>query len=217
MEAKNNQRINKNYETNKDEKYGANCKAAIILISGNKSNVGEVLNTNNELSEILGYDKKDIIGTNISKIMPSAIGQKHNELIKEYFHKRGSAKQSSSHDNEKVVFALHKIGCIVACTLFHKLVPNLIKGIQLIGFIFLADDLTELRMGEEKVKADVLAIVLTDSTWAIHGFSAKFARLFHLDLNTVDIRRYLNAEEKLNIGKLIPEIEDNDNYAKVNA
>ena len=94
MEAKNNQRINKNYETNKDEKYGANCKAAIILISGNKSNMGEVLNTNNELSEIFGYDKKDIIGTNIFKIMPGAIGQKHNELIKEYFHKRGSAKQS---------------------------------------------------------------------------------------------------------------------------
>ena len=53
-EAKNNQRIKRNFDSNKDEKYGANCKAAIILISGNKSNVGEVLNANNELSQILG-------------------------------------------------------------------------------------------------------------------------------------------------------------------
>ncbi|MDR3547095.1 MAG: PAS domain S-box protein [Candidatus Pacebacteria bacterium] len=214
-EAKNNQRIRRNYESNKDEKYGANCKAAIILISGNKSNIGEVLNANNELAETLGYDKRDIIGANISKIMPSAIGQKHHELIKEYFHKRGSSKQSSNYDNEKIVFALHKLGHIVPCTLFHKLVPNLVKGIQLIGFIFLADDLAVIRPGEEKVKHEFLAIVLTDTTWAIHGFNSKFARLFHLDLTTVDIRRYLNAEEKLNIGKLVPEIEDNDNLAKM--
>ena len=164
--------------------------------------------------KFLGYDKKDIIGTNISKIMPGAIGQKHNELIKEYFHKRGSTKQSV-HDNEKIVFALHKLGCLVPCTLFHKLVPNLVKGIQLIGFIFQADDVSRLRLGEEKVKPELLAIVLTDGNWAIHGFNAKFARFFHLDLAAVDIRRYLNAEEKLNIGKLIPDIEDSDNLSKM--
>jgi len=199
----------------KDEKYGANCKAAIILISGNKSNIGEVLNANNELSEILGYDKKDIISANISKIMPSAIGQKHHELIKEYFHKRGSSKNSQSHDVDKIVFALHKQGHLVPCTLFHKLVPNLVRGIQLIGFIFAAEDLAVIRPGEEKVKHEFLAIVLTDATWAIHGFNSKFAKLFHLDLGTVDIRRYLNAEEKLNIGKLIPEIDDTDNLGKM--
>ena len=197
-----------------NEKYGANCNAAIILISGNKANIGEVLSANNELIEILGYDKNDIISSNISKIMPSVVGQRHNELIKKYFYKRGS-RNSSTYDNEKLVFAMHKEGHLIACTLRHKIVPNLVKGIQLIGFIFKAEDLSSIRPGEEKQKTNTLAIVLTDNNWGIHGFNSQFAKIFYLDLISVDIRRYLNAEEKLNVAKLIPEIGDNEQLERM--
>eukprot|EP00826_Nyctotherus_ovalis_P024524 TRINITY_DN18959_c0_g1_i1.p2 TRINITY_DN18959_c0_g1~~TRINITY_DN18959_c0_g1_i1.p2 ORF type:complete len:148 (+),score=36.41 TRINITY_DN18959_c0_g1_i1:120-563(+) len=124
--------------------------------------------------------------------MPGVIGQQHNGLIKVYFDKRGSTKRGSSYDNEKIVFAMHIEGHLIACTLRHKIVPNLVKGIQLIGFIFRAEDLSSIRPGEEKQKPNVLAVVLTDSNWGIHGFNSQFAKIFHLDLAAVDIRRYLN-------------------------
>eukprot|EP00826_Nyctotherus_ovalis_P016414 TRINITY_DN14749_c0_g1_i2.p1 TRINITY_DN14749_c0_g1~~TRINITY_DN14749_c0_g1_i2.p1 ORF type:complete len:285 (-),score=86.01 TRINITY_DN14749_c0_g1_i2:171-1025(-) len=213
-EVKHNQEIQRNYDTGKDKKYGANCKATIILMSGNKSNIGEVLSANNELTSILGYTKKEMIGSNISKAMPSIIGEKHNQLVQDYFQKQEATKNVAG-DMEKLVFAMHKEGYLVPCTLRHKLIPNLIKGIQLIGFIFKADDLGEIRQGEEKVSPSSLAIVLTDSTWGIHGFDDRFARILHLDLTSVDIRRYLNAEEKLNIAKLVPDLDGSEQLEKM--
>ena len=48
------------------------------------------------------------------------------------------------HDGELVVFALSKKGSIVPCTLMIKLVPNLRRGIQFIGFLIETDDLSSI-------------------------------------------------------------------------
>ena len=214
-EVNNNQEVQRNYDVISDKKYGANCNAAIILMSGNKSNIGEVLSANNELLEILGYTKKEIIGSNISKAMPSIIGEKHHLLIQDYFQKQEASKHNSAYDAEKLVFGMHKEGYLVPCTLKHRLIPDLTKGIQLIGFIFKADDLSDIRPGEERVNSNTLAIVLTDSSWNIHGFNNRFARILHLDLTNIDIRRYFNAEEKLNIGKFIIDLDGNEQHEKM--
>ena len=35
---------------------------AILTISGNKINLGSILNSNNEIKELLGYNKNDLLG-----------------------------------------------------------------------------------------------------------------------------------------------------------
>lgn len=51
---------------NKDEelskKKGPSTSIAILTISGNKINIGSILNSNNEIKDLLGFNKNDILG-----------------------------------------------------------------------------------------------------------------------------------------------------------
>ena len=51
-------------------------------------------------------------------------------------------------------------------------------------------------------------MIITDRNWSIHGFNKTCADLFGINLENVNIRRYLNAEEKLNLAKMIPQLDD---------
>ena len=141
--------LQKKYLSEKERKYGANSPAGILLVSGNKQNIGEVLGANNELSEVLGYLKADLIHSNVSKVMPVIIGEKHNELIKRYFDKNEESTKRYI-DNEGIALALHRDGSIIPVTILIKLVPNLLMGIQFIGFLLPLFDLKEFRPGEEQ-------------------------------------------------------------------
>ena len=56
--------------------------------------LGTVLDCNNEITRILGYDKEELIEENISHIMPKAYGDLHDDFIKNFL----------SSSEEKVVF-----------------------------------------------------------------------------------------------------------------
>ena len=198
--------ITRKCQESQEDKYGTNSKAAIILISGNKKNVGEVLNINNELAELLGYDKLDMIGSNIGKLMPSQLSDKHDDLIRKYFEKPASERIQD--EKEKIVYGMNKSGLIIPCSFIHKIVPTLDKGIQLIGFLLPAENISELRVGEENLTVDEVALILTDNNWNIHGFNLKAAKLFGIDPNLINIRRYFTSDELLNLSKLIPRLED---------
>lgn len=53
--------------------FGENSGCAIAVISATSTNYGTVLHSNEEIEHILGYQRKDVIGKNISFIMPSLI------------------------------------------------------------------------------------------------------------------------------------------------
>ena len=136
--------------TDNQRKYGANSRSGILLVSGSKHNIGEVLGTNNELEEMLGYEKIDLTGANISKIMPVVIGSKHNILIKQYFDSSSNAHKSRIVDKESTLFALNKQGAIVTVSMLIKLVPNLLSGIVFIGFMLISKNMGNLRDDEEE-------------------------------------------------------------------
>ena len=50
--------------------------------------------------------------------------------------------------------------------------------------------------------------MLTNKKWEILGLNRQCARLFGIDLSNVSLHHFLNKEEKPNLGKLIPELED---------
>lgn len=53
--------MNKQFVDNDKIKYGENSNACIITISGNKNNMAQVTNCNNEIERILNYSKNDLI------------------------------------------------------------------------------------------------------------------------------------------------------------
>ena len=68
----------KNFSNEERVKYGENSQTGIIIISGNLNNLGVILHCNTQVRNIIGYYMSDLIGQNISRIMPKVIGDHHD-------------------------------------------------------------------------------------------------------------------------------------------
>ena len=71
-----------------------------------------------------------------------------------------------------------------------------------------AENISELRVGEERVGNDDVGLIITDNNWNINGFNYKAALLFGIDIKIINIRRHFTSDELLNLSKLIPRLED---------
>ena len=62
-----------------------NSSAAIIVISATSIKIGTIIHSNEEIEQILGYKREELIGRNISMIMPRPIMKAHDKLVQRYF------------------------------------------------------------------------------------------------------------------------------------
>lgn len=58
-----------------------NSKNVHMSVSAHSSSMGTVIKCSNSITDLLGISTSNIIGKNISSIMPSFIGDVHNELM----------------------------------------------------------------------------------------------------------------------------------------
>lgn len=93
--------------------------------------MGKVLNANPETMKILEYPHTEMIGLNITHIIPEVIGEVHDDLMKRYFD------TSVPHvmGRERAIFPQTKSGYILPCALMIKIYPNLDEGIRVVGFL----------------------------------------------------------------------------------
>ena len=138
--------INKKRWEAMDEKYGGNSNISVVLLSANTSNVGNINSINQEIYDILGYERKSLINKNITVIMPPIMAHTHNLAISKYFE-----NSQITDKREKLVFAMHSLGYIVPCSLMLKVISNTKTGIQIIGFLNASNNISDVRAGEEKV------------------------------------------------------------------
>ena len=47
--------------------------------------MGTIIHTNEEIEHLLGFKRKDLIGNNVSVMMPRAVGDSHDRFIQRYF------------------------------------------------------------------------------------------------------------------------------------
>ena len=97
-------------------KYGENNNTVIITVSGNWNNMGIVMNSNNEVANVLGYTKNDICNQNINRIQPKCYADYHDEIVREYLERA----ESKSVGVERLVFPQSKSGYIISCNLMIK-------------------------------------------------------------------------------------------------
>ena len=116
---------NKQLIDQEKQKYGENSNTTIVTISGNLNQIGIITNVNNEIFDFLGFQKSDIIGQNVSKIMPRVYGNMHDSFLDRFLE----TSQSKTIGVERVVMSLNKSGYIVPSTLMVKILPNLEEGI----------------------------------------------------------------------------------------
>lgn len=111
-------------------KIDENSETAIITISGNFRQIGIITNSNNQISNLLGYNKSEVIGEKIETIMPKIFADNHDDLLLKYFD-----NPNQPLNIERTVYAMNKRGYISPFNLLAKILPNLDHGIQIVGFL----------------------------------------------------------------------------------
>lgn len=61
--------------------FGENSASGIIIISATSTKIGIIINTNEDIEFIIGYKRKELIGKNISVIIPRPIAKAHDRLV----------------------------------------------------------------------------------------------------------------------------------------
>ncbi len=102
-----------------------------MTISGNYNNIGSIKNTNNEILRILEYSPSEIIGQNVSRLMPKVIADMHDIFLRNFLE----TGEQHVMWKERIVYAQSKSGYLIPCTLMTKVIPNLIEGIRIVGFL----------------------------------------------------------------------------------
>lgn len=126
-----NSKINKQFVDEERLKYGENATTCIITCSGNINELGIVKNCNSEISRILQFTKNELIGHNITKVMPKVYADRHQQFMLDYF----DTAQPKVMSRERLIFPINRSNFIKPCTLYIKVLPNLDEGIKVVGFI----------------------------------------------------------------------------------
>ncbi len=191
-----------------DTKYGADSNTAVIILSGNRKNIGTIVNANHEIGKLLGYQKNELVGENIAVIMPEIMGAHHNLYLENYFERHDQSNEVS----EKLIFPQHAKGYIVPCLDLVRLVPNLDSGVQFLGFVALSKDLSAISPDDGKVSNSEVLLILLDTQRNILGFNRNVLSLCSgSEEAAAHLSRYLSGEQKVDMGKLYPELLSPDN------
>jgi PAS domain S-box-containing protein len=70
---------------NEQTTYGENTATGIVVLGSTPSEVGKVVHANGEVSYLFGFHPKELIGKNVTAIMPVPVGAVHQSFIHDYF------------------------------------------------------------------------------------------------------------------------------------
>lgn len=115
---------------NKRIQFKANENIGVIHLGTTSHNFGVILNSNTEVKSLLGYDRSELVGQKVIKIMPKVYSEIHDNFIRGYLDKSDHVKLPV----EKIVYAMKKDHMIIKSSLAVKIFPSATADFQLIGF-----------------------------------------------------------------------------------
>ena len=192
---------NKRLRHNSEYQIIDNPNVCLLTVSGHIKNMGLVKDVTNEITQILGYSKTELIDQNINVIMPRVIRDIHDKFMLTYFE----TSHANTMGTETRVYPLNKSGYIKPCTILVHLVPNLDEGITLIGFLAEVQyDLTKQKH-YYKDPSRAYYIMYNAGTQIIQGISETCYEDFGIPSSLID---ETEMTDNLTVDKILPEIED---------
>lgn len=67
--------------TNEQTLFGENSASAVIIISATSTKIGTIIHTNEEVEAVLGFPKAELIGKNVTRLIPRPIAKVHDRLV----------------------------------------------------------------------------------------------------------------------------------------
>lgn len=135
----------------------------ILKISADLETIGEILKVNSVACTLLGYLQAELIGRNISLLIPAPFAENHDNYMRK-FHEFG---EYTVIDNTNLVaFFLSKAGHILEARVLVKVVPNHVSAPFFMAVI--------------KPTNPQYEIILTTNEFVITAFTEKCTTLFEL-------------------------------------
>lgn len=156
----------------KTDKYSDNAHTAIVIISGNEDELGKIVQTNNFIKESVGYQRRQLIGQNVSILMPKIFSDHHNNVLSRYLQ----TSNERMNGKERIVPVLCEDGFMFPATAYTKALPNLEQGIQIVGFI----SKVEVSLEDEEAESDISYILYDCSNEIVMGISSNCSRLYNI-------------------------------------
>ncbi|RZK24531.1 MAG: PAS domain S-box protein [Flavobacterium sp.] len=104
-----------------------------IILSGSHKNMGVITDIGPTIPEMCGYSKAELIGRNVSMMMPKIFGEVHDRLLRTYLLNTSETVHDPHRD--KAIYVLNKDGYVIPCDITVYILPSLREGIRLAGFL----------------------------------------------------------------------------------
>ena len=88
---------------------------------------------NNEIKRVLNYDKKELIGFNVDRLMPKVIAEIHDSILDRFF--QSSKPLIINTGMVRLILPVNKANYLIPATIMVKTFPCLDTGIEIIGFV----------------------------------------------------------------------------------
>ena len=180
-----------------------NSRTFICMVSGNPSTLGDIISVNTEITQILGFKPKEIIGQNCGILCPQYISSKHNQII-ENFIMRGS---STFLKTRQILTACNSNGFLVLLEAYVKLYPSIYEGIRYIGIFKTLEDYSEFFKEKEAAYLESdFGLIVTSMDGKIFGVNETCMRCMGIPISIFKSKNV--GEDAIMINTLIKEIDD---------
>ena len=188
-----------------NEVYGSNSESTILLLSGEKSNCGVILNCNTEIKQILGYSREEVMGNSVQMLIPyKKLKAFHNNFILSYVQ---DPEERGTEVTEIEILGQDNEGYLVTLKLLPYIVPSIDQGIVLMLFINKRKTLGhQLSPTFPEQSSKKVAIFFLDNKYFIQGFNRKAIDICGLEPQNVNPFNYHTSKKKISIRALYPEI-----------
>ena len=150
-------------KTNKNYNFLEDMEVGVIVVNGNKESIGRIEYINYSFMNIFGYTKEEIIGRNVSVIMPLNIGKYHNQYIINFY--TTSKPKLLNHIYQMI--GLNKERLIIPVDLFIKILPCIEEGIAFIGLLK-KTSFSKITKGPKHIRNNLGYIMTTDDGMLLH-------------------------------------------------
>jgi PAS domain S-box-containing protein len=130
----------------------------VIIISATSTKIGTIIHTNEEVEEVLGYKRKDLIGRNITTIIPRPIAKVHDRLVQRYFE---TAKPTVI-EIQRQLFGVMKEGYLQEVDLIVKVYPQVDEKIVFVGFVQKSDKFEDMEPAASEYERLEKNYIVTD-------------------------------------------------------
>ena len=102
-------------ENGNEEDFFDTRRNAVAVLGGTEGNMGDLLQVSDKFCKLFGYTRKQLIGNNLSMLMPSPFAERHNGWLARHLETSKSTVAVS-----RKVWGLHKLGHVISFNLHFK-------------------------------------------------------------------------------------------------